>query len=253
MNGKMYAADLMTRHVRSVQAESDLSEAMRIMDEGDFSQLPVLRGDQPIKLLTERNLRAALRDGRMDRPAGEVASALPCLLSPEAPLSEVVEALQQEESLLVRGEDGRLAGIITYWDVLKVSRPHLLVAEAELLLRKVTADGYAERYGEDWWSQVPGDLRHQAEEEHRRDANDGERTSEHMLGHTSFWSLIEIYREIRPDLSEERAASFHKVRRWRNQVAHLYLMSDAVVAELVRDCLAMRDFLDAPPSRTCSP
>ncbi|MFZ5815133.1 MAG: CBS domain-containing protein [Bacillota bacterium] len=251
MNGKMYAADLMTVPVRSVRAESGLSDALRVMDEGGYGQVPVVEGDRPVKLLTERDARHALQLGRAERPVGELASPLPCLLAPEAPLSEVLQALQEQDSLLIVGPEGRLEGIITYWDVLRVARPNLLVAEAELLLRKVVADSYREKYGEDWWPHVREDLRGRAEEEHRRDQEDGEASSEHMLGHTSFWSLIEIFREIRPDLPEERYASFHEVRKWRNQVAHLYILSDADLARLIQDALAMRDFLEPPPERSC--
>jgi len=248
----MYAADLMTRQVRTVPSDSDLAAAVRIMDEGGFHQVPVMEADRPIGLLTDHGVRRALLEGRTAASVGELASALPCLLGPEAPLSEVLLALQAADSLLIVAENGRLAGIITYWDVLRVARPSLLVAEVELLLRKVVAEAYSEQYGPDWWPHVRPDLRSRAEEEHRRDAREGN-SAEHMLGHTSFWSLIEIFKEIRPDVPDDRIQSFHKVREWRNQVAHLYLMSEAEVTALVRDCLAMRDFLEAPPSPTCSP
>jgi hypothetical protein len=249
MNSKMYAADLMTRQVRSVRVQSDLSEAMRVMDDGGFDQVPVLDGDRPVQLLTLRDALRALRDGNANRPVGELASPLPCLLSPDAPLSQVVQALQDRDSLLILGDDGRLEGIITYWDVLKIARPHLLVAEAELLLRKRVAEVYEAKYGKDWWSQIPPDLRRQAEEEQARqhDAIEGS-YSEHMLGHTSMWSLIAIYRQIRPDAPTEK---FHRVREWRNKVAHLYVLTDKEIAELIRDTLAMRDILEKPDSPTC--
>lgn len=251
MNGKMYAADLMTRQVRTVTAESGLSKAVEIMDQGGFGQVPVLEGDRPVKLLTEGDIRKALQNGSADLPVGELASPLPCLLTPEAPLSEVVEGLQERDSLLILEENGKLAGIITYWDVLQIARPHLLVAETELLLRQVVAAAYRDRYGPDWWHKVAEDIRRRAEEEHRRDRNEGESTPEHMLGHTSFYSLIEAYRHIRPDLSQEQVQEFHKVRIWRNQVAHLYRLSEQEVARLVRETLAMRDFLEAPASPAC--
>ncbi len=247
----MYAADLMTRQVRTTPATADLSDALRIMDEGGYRQVPVMEGERPVRLLTERDVRRALVDGRSHVPVGELASPLPCLLQPKAPLSEVLESLQTDASLLIVGEGGRLVGIITYWDVLRVARPSLLVAEVELLLRKVVSEAYSEKYGPDWWPHVRQDLRSRAEEEHDRDAAEGENSSEHMLGHTSFWSLIEIYRAIRPDVPEDRIQSFHRVRQWRNQVAHLYLMSESELAALVRDCLAMRDYLEAPPPATC--
>lgn len=253
MNGKMYASDLMTRQVRSVSVQGTLAEALQIMDEHGYGQIPVVDGDRPVRLLTERDARLALRDGKIDHPAAELASPLPCLLLPEAPLSEVVEALQDRDSLLICDDQGALVGIITYWDVLRVARPHLLVAEAELLLRKVVADEYREKFGSNWWGKVRPDLRDKAEEEHQRDARGrkDQASSEHMLGHTSFWTLIEIFREIRRDIPEEQLDAFQKVRVWRNQVAHLYLLSEEDLAKLVRETLAMRDFLEAPPAPAC--
>jgi CBS domain-containing protein len=252
MNGKLYAGDLMTRQVRCVTAQSELSAAMLIMDEGGYDQVPVLEGDRPVKLLTERDARLALRDGKANRPVGELASPLPCLLTPEAPLSEVVEALQDRESLLILDEQGKLAGIITYWDVLQVSRPHLLVAEVELLLRRVVADAYRERYGPDWWDNVDEDIRRRAAEEHQREGRGaGDNSPEHMLGHTSFYSLIEAFRQIRPEVRDQQIQEFHKVRVWRNKVAHLYLLSEQELARLVKETLAMRDFLEPPASPAC--
>lgn len=251
MNGKMYAADLMTRQVRSVTVTGSLSEAMRIMDEGGFSQVPVIDGERPVRLLTERDARHALRDGKAERPLSEVASPLPCMLSPEAPLSEVLAQLSDYDTLLIVQGKGDLAGIITYWDVLRVARPHLLVAEVELLLRRMVAEAYRAKYGQDWWGHLRGDLRQRAEEEHQRDKKEGNSSPEHMLGHTSFWALIEAYSDIRPDLSEEQVASFHKVRVWRNQVAHLYVMTEQELAQLIRETLAMRDFLEEPSSPVC--
>lgn len=251
MNGKMSAADLMTRQVRSVSVESSLAEAMRIMDEGGYDQVPVLEGDRPVKLLTERDARVALRDALSGRPVGELASALPCLLSPDAPLSEVLMGLQERSSLLILDAD-RLVGIITYWDVLQVSRPHLLVAEVELLLRRKVSEAYRERYGPDWWGKVDEDIRRRAQEEHQREGREaGDNSPEHMLGHTSFYSLIEAYHHIHPEVGEERIQAFHKVRVWRNRVAHLYLLTEQELARLIKETLAMRDYLEEPASPAC--
>lgn len=251
MIDKLYAADLMSREVRTLPVAAALTEALAILDATGYGQLPVLDGDRPVGLLTERDCRHALQAGRAGLPVGELASPLPCLLAPEAPLSEVLQGLQGADSLLIIEPDGHLAGIITYWDVLRVARLHLLVAEAELLLRKAVATAMRGRHGADWWPHVRPDLRNKAEEEHEREGGAPDPTAEHMLGHTSFWTLIEIYRTLFPKLPQSQIEAFHRVREWRNRVAHLYLMSEAEQAQLIQETLAMRDALEEPPSPVC--
>lgn len=241
----MTASDIMTRSVRTVPEGATLSRAMAIMDSYGISQVPVMRGDAPVALLTEDDARHALVQNLQDRPVEKLASPLPDLLSPDSRISEVLQSLQQQNSLLVVSDDGGLAGIITYWDVVVLARPHLFVKEVELLLRLVVATQCDRRYGGDWWEKVPEDIRLRAEQEHQADkAEFPNPTPEHMLGHTSFWGLIETFRWVSPDLEESQFAELHRIREMRNKVAHYALLTPEEQRELVTDCLKAGDWLE---------
>lgn len=240
---KLKARYLMTRCVQTVRTASTVDEAMQLMDSAGFSQVPVMEGSKPVALFTEGDLRRALLANRRDRTVGEAASPLPPSVRPEDRLSVVLQALEGQESILVISPRGRLRGIITYWDVLVLSRPYLLVTESELLLRQVVIRAYEVAYGPDWWGYIPEDARLSAEEEHRHDQE--EPTPEHMLGHTSFYQLIKSYQTVWPEIPPQWLDNMHKVRQLRNRVAHHYRIGSAEERELIRRCTELRDWLEA--------
>ncbi|MDF2627227.1 MAG: hypothetical protein K0R39_1058 [Symbiobacteriaceae bacterium] len=239
---KLTARDLMTAEVVTVAAGSSLAEAIAIMDRHGYSQLPVMRDGKPEALLTETDVRRALLESKADQTADQAASPLPAVVEPQARLSHVLGLLQEQETVLVVGPDGSLAGIVTYWDILVTAQPALLVQEVELILRRVVSAMYQAKYGANWWDSIPKNLRERAEEEHKAD-RDAADTPEHMLGHTSLWSLIEIFRNIRPNLGDERFDRLHRIRELRNMVAHLYVLSAEELREIRQICPAAGDWL----------
>lgn len=239
---KLTARDLMTADVVTVPVGSSLAEAIATMDRLGFSQLPVMRDGKPEALLTEAGIRRALLDRGTEQRVEEAASPLPAAVEPQARLSYVLGLLQEQETVLVINPDGSLAGIVTYWDILVTAQPGLLVQEVELILRRVVSAMYQAKYGPDWWGQIPKDLRQRAEEEHKAD-RDEPATPEHMLGHTSLWSLIEIFRNIRPNLGDAQFERLHRIRELRNMVAHLYLLSADELREIRQICPAAGDWL----------
>lgn len=245
---KLQAQYLMTQKVETAKADAPLDQALVIMDRFGYSQIPIMQGDIPVALLTEADVRRALLANRQDRPIVELASPLPQLLEPEAPLSNVLGALQQEDSLLIVNGSSQLMGIITYWDVLKLARPFLMVAEIELLLREVVDQAYTNAYGVDWWPHLRRDLRERAEEEHRACPPSEPETALHMLGHTSFWALITALENVRPDLPKERITALHAIRQIRNRIAHHYKLSQQEQRAIIDSCLNVRDWLlNLPP------
>ncbi|HWI63278.1 MAG TPA: CBS domain-containing protein [Symbiobacteriaceae bacterium] len=238
---KLTAREIMTSDVVTVAASSDLAGAMAIMDHKGYSQLPVMRDGKPVALLTETDVRRALAAGRQHLPVAELSSPLPQTAAPETRLSGVLQLLQADETILVlQGEN--LVGIITYWDLLVLSQPALMVQEVELILRRVVAVLSEAKFGPNWWNRLPQNLRERAEEEHKAD-NDEPATPEHMLGHTSLWSLIEIFRFLRPDLGNSHFDRLHRVRQLRNMVAHLYVLTDEEQTEIRTLCPQVGDWL----------
>lgn len=239
---KLTARDLMTPNVVTLAAGADLAGAIAVMDRTGFRKLPVVRDGKPVALLTETDVRRALAERRSDLPVERLASALPKTAVPDSRLSTVLQLLQDQEAVLVTGDGGVLAGIITYWDVLVLARPPLMVKEVELLLRRVVAATCEKRYGPDWWGRLPEDLRRRAEEEHRADEDRGA-TPEHMLGHTSLWTLIEIFRKLRPELGDDAFGRLHRIRQLRNKVAHLYVLTAEEERNIRELCPAVGDWL----------
>lgn len=241
---ELVARDIMTASVRTVNQDSSLHDALAIMDGEGYSQVPVMDGRKPIALLTEADARRAVMQNRLDRSVLELASPLPLLISPATRISRVLHALEEQESILVVSDKGLLAGIITYWDVMVLSRPYMMVKEVELLLRRVVAATYQQAHGPDWWDEIPLNLREQAEREHGSDREDGDDSPEHMLGHTSLWALIEIFHLGRPDLDDRHFGELHEIRKFRNKVAHLYILTPAEQRELTERCLQAGDWLE---------
>jgi CBS domain-containing protein len=240
---KLRALDVMSADVKSVEATQSLVEAITLMDRYGFGQLPVLSNGRPTGLLTEGDVRRALLAGKHSGPVSEVASALPDLIQPVTRISYVLHSLQHQDSVLVVGPDNELVGIITYWDILILTRPALMVKEVELLLRQVVAAAFLQDHGPNWWGKVPDELRRRAEEEHSSDEGE-EPTPEHMLGHTSFWVLIELFRHIRPQHGDERFALLHKIREFRNRVVHYYRMPSEELEQLATRCHQAGDWLE---------
>lgn len=240
---KLRALDVMSTDVKSVEATQGLLEAIAMMDLYGYGQLPVLSDGRLTGLLTEGDVRRALLAGRHSEPVSEAASPLPDLIQPTTRISYALQSLQHQDSVLVVGTDGVLVGIITYWDILILTRPALMVKEVELLLRQIVVAAFLQDHGPDWWGKVPEHLRRQAEEEHNE--NEGEETTpEHMLGHTSFWALIELFRHIRPQHDDKEFALLHKVREFRNRVVHYYRMPSEELEQLAQRCRQAGDWLE---------
>ena len=110
--------------VVGVQAHDPVAKGVRVMRETGFSQLPVFSGSQVIGSLTEKVILQRL----MLTPNPEELSKLPIekimdeafpTVSEETPLSMVSALLQYEPAVLV-ARKGRVLGIVTKADLLKV-------------------------------------------------------------------------------------------------------------------------------------
>ena len=120
-----------------------VSEALRLMKKGGFSQLPVLEGETVLGQFSYRSLaEGAVRMGKSRTELGD----LPVEEFVEKPMfarvtdefDSIFDWLDRDTAVLV-GEPDRLQGIVTAMDVLRylygVANHFVLVAEIELGLR----------------------------------------------------------------------------------------------------------------------
>jgi acetoin utilization protein AcuB len=123
--------DLMTIDPDVVTPDTPLREVIALMNRCDIRQVPVVDGEQPVGIITDRDLRLAVNSPIMDNePLKRLAvldtvTAVSCMtpnplaVTPDTPIYEAAGLLARHKfgSLLVV-VDGRLEGIITVTDLL---------------------------------------------------------------------------------------------------------------------------------------
>ena len=122
LEGKMVKArDVMTSPVIKVSPDTPIEEVVEIMRSRGISQMPVVDGERIVGCVTEGSiLRAMISRGRrlvardcLDRPFP--------MVSPDERIDTVTNMLLENPAVLVV-EDGRIVGIITKQDVMKVMK-----------------------------------------------------------------------------------------------------------------------------------
>jgi predicted transcriptional regulator len=116
------AAFLMTRSVISVQKTATVQEAIGIMKQTGFSQLPILDGEMPVGAISEGNILDHMLTVKGETPArfiSEIMDAPFPLVAEDAPVSLLTSLLKFYAAVLVQRK-GVLVGIITKADLLGV-------------------------------------------------------------------------------------------------------------------------------------
>jgi acetoin utilization protein AcuB len=113
----------MTPTPHSVGQEQSLAQAHRLMREHHIRHLPVLHGGKLVGVLSDRDLHLieTLRDVDPEKVTVEEAmSATVYVVSPRAPLDEVVREMAQHKYGCALVEDGgKLVGVFTTVDALR--------------------------------------------------------------------------------------------------------------------------------------
>jgi predicted transcriptional regulator len=118
------AIDVASKDIISIQASTKVKHATEIMRQSGYSQLPVFDGERPVGSISEYGILALLRDGTSMEKAGErvvrmiMSESFP-LVNEDTPLETVTSLLSTSSAVLV-GKKGKVTGIITSSDVLKL-------------------------------------------------------------------------------------------------------------------------------------
>jgi IMP dehydrogenase len=123
----------------TVRPNQSLREALATMREHDVSGLPVVEGDQPVGILTARDIRF---ERNLDQPVSALMTKELVTVSPGVAADEARELLHQnriEKLLVVDG--GKLVGLITIKDILQADRNPLAMKDAKGRLRVGAAIG----------------------------------------------------------------------------------------------------------------
>jgi predicted transcriptional regulator len=109
------ARDLMHENVVNVGPDDSVSEAVRLMDEEAFSQLPVIQNGVPVGSISQSDvIHAGQNVG--DLPVAEVMSESFPTVSADATVDELRNLLDHYKAVIVT-EGGEAVGIITEADI----------------------------------------------------------------------------------------------------------------------------------------
>ncbi|TFG34817.1 CBS domain-containing protein [Candidatus Thorarchaeota archaeon] len=119
--GRKTCADIMTSDPITVDARDPASEAVAVMQRHNFSQVPVLRGTQMIGMVTERDIIRNLEHDMKELSVQAVMSpeGIP-IIDETTPLEVITPLFQNYQAILVHNQ-GRIRGIITRSDLLKLT------------------------------------------------------------------------------------------------------------------------------------
>jgi CBS domain-containing protein len=126
--------DIMTKNVITIEANRTALEAAKIMAEKGISSLIVLKDQDPVGIITERDFvkKICIKELNVSRvKVNEVMSKLRTFADPEIPIEVAVQRMVNHKiRRLPIMEDGKVVGIITVTDLAKYLRTILLIEGA---------------------------------------------------------------------------------------------------------------------------
>lgn len=208
-----------------VSPTTKISEALRILRKGGFSQLPVVEGDTVLGIFSYRSLAECIvRMGKAKAEIGEMA--VEDFVETKVPFArvtdefdEIFDWLDRDGAVLI-GDPNRLQGIVTAMDVLRylygVANHFVLIAEIELALRaliSLAVEGdllaacakrsLVSKYGED---KIPTKLSDMEFNDYIQ-----------LVGHGDNWQhLLGVFGGMR----ETTRAKLEEIRDLRNDIFH---------------------------------
>jgi CBS domain-containing protein len=134
------------RPPRCISPDADISEAITLMLQHDFSQLPVTTSDREVKgIVSWRSLGSRLALGRQCKKVRECMEASSEIRS-DASLFDAIQQIVEHECVLVRDTTRRLAGIVTTEDLSRqfaqLGEPFLLLGQIENHVRSLIANKF---------------------------------------------------------------------------------------------------------------
>jgi len=129
-------AEFATKNVVTVSEKEKVLNAMKTMISLDIRRLPIVRGDKVVGIITMLDILDAIYSWLSDKNASgtlysdiymksvaEVGTRSVVTVRPNTPVGEVISLFLRHNfgSMPIVDEEGRLVGIFTEWDVLKLA------------------------------------------------------------------------------------------------------------------------------------
>jgi CBS domain-containing protein len=116
----MNIRDVMTSNPRTVSADDSIQNAARIMRDEDTGAVPVVDGQRPIGMVTDRDIvvRAVADGGQLSRPVREIVTTGVVCVTPEMSTREANELMSEHQVRRLPVVEGdRLVGIVSLGDL----------------------------------------------------------------------------------------------------------------------------------------
>lgn len=115
----MNIRDVMTPNPRCVPANAPLSEVARVMRDEDTGAVPIVEGERPVGIITDRDIVVrAVADGNIQRVALDLASSKLVTISPDTSTREAADLMAKHQiRRLPVVERDRLVGIVSLGDL----------------------------------------------------------------------------------------------------------------------------------------
>ncbi len=121
---QLKAKDVMSSPVISVKPYETVESVIRIMNEHNISQIPVITGSKVVGSITERTLvRQSLEyDNIYDHKVMELMDEPFPIVNEDEDVEVVKYMLEEHPAVLVQDKEGKTVGIITRVDIFKVGK-----------------------------------------------------------------------------------------------------------------------------------
>ena len=126
--------DIMTKYVVTIDEDRTALEAAKIMAEKGISSLIVLKDQNPVGIVTERDFvkKICIKELKISQvKVNEIMSKIRTFADPEVPIEVAVQRMVNHRiRRLPIMENGKVVGIITVTDLAKYLRTMLLIEGA---------------------------------------------------------------------------------------------------------------------------
>lgn len=129
----MRARDIMTSEVKSLNPNSTVRDAAQIMKELNVGSVPVLEGNKPVGMITDRDIaiRNVANAGDVNTPVSQVMTGDVVFATPEMAEHEVARLMAENQiRRLPVVDNGSMVGIIALGDLAVNSRSDLEAGKA---------------------------------------------------------------------------------------------------------------------------
>lgn len=112
------AKDIMIKYIISVNPETKLTKAIELMRKHNISQLPVLKNEVIIGLVSETSILSKNLTDIKDLKSEEVMNEAPPIISKDTKIDVIKDLLKYYPIVLIK-EKGKLIGLITKADLIR--------------------------------------------------------------------------------------------------------------------------------------